>query len=198
MSRILLLVFGLLALPNHGPHAQDAEIEGRLFAVRFTVGPSWDEAKPFAEQKHAAEHSANLRRMREEGLVVLGGRFADIGMIVVQAPDASTVRAQLARDPSLEAGTFRVTVDEYRPFFVPATPRAESAETTETEVVHRAIAAFNAHDADAFAALCAEDVKWLGLAGDSLSVDGAGRGASESGSPAISRPCRTCAPRSPA
>lgn len=167
----------LLGSDGHGrtPAEHDSATDADLFTVRFTTGPGWDASKPFPEQKRAAEHSANLRRMREEGLIAFGGRFADIGLIVVRAPDEAAVRSQLARDPSLEAGTFRVAVDEYRPFFAPAAPPPEPAETTEVEVVRRAIAAFNAHDADAFAALCAEDVKWLGIAGDSLSVDGAGR-----------------------
>lgn len=178
MSRAILLLLCALTLPIHDGRTQaehGSAADADLFAVRFTTGPNWDATRPFAEQKHAADHSANLRRMREEGLIAFGGRFADTGLIVMRAPDEAAVRSQLARDPSLEAGTFRVAVDEYRPFFAPAAPSSEPAETTEVEVVRRAIAAFNAHDAEAFAALCAEDVKWLGVDGDSLSVDGAGR-----------------------
>lgn len=57
----------------------------------------------------------------------------------------------------------------------PASAPAPPMESAEIAVVREAIAAFNAHDAAAFAALCADDVKWFGIAGDAQSVDGEGR-----------------------
>ena len=88
----------------------------KLFAVTFTVGPNWDPAKPPPDQAFFKEHSANLARLRAENISVLGGRYGDKGLLLVRAPDAAAVAAQLARDPSLAAGTFTATVDEYRPF----------------------------------------------------------------------------------
>lgn len=88
----------------------------KLFAVTFTTGPKWDPAKPPQDQAFFKEHSANLARLRTENISVLGGRFGDKGLLLVRAPDAAAVRAQLARDPSLAAGTFVATVEDYLPF----------------------------------------------------------------------------------
>jgi uncharacterized protein YciI len=88
----------------------------KLYAVTFTTGPNWDAAKPAAEQKFMREHSANLARLRTAGISVLGGRYADKGLLLVRAPDEAAVRAELAQDPSLAAGVFQATVDEYQPF----------------------------------------------------------------------------------
>lgn len=70
-----------------------------LFAVRFTVGPKWDPAKAPNEQAHFAEHSANLSRLRKEGVLVIGARFGEVGLVVLRLPDEDSVKAQLARDP---------------------------------------------------------------------------------------------------
>ncbi len=88
----------------------------KLFAVTFTTGPKWDPAKPPQDQAFFKEHSANLARLRTENISVLGGRYGDKGLLLVRATDAAAVRAQLARDPSLAAGTFVATVEEYLPF----------------------------------------------------------------------------------
>lgn len=82
----------------------------KLFAVLFRTGPAWDAAKPPGEQAHFREHSRNLAEMRKAEKIVLGGRYADVGLVVVRAADEMEVRALLANDPSLAAGVFKADV----------------------------------------------------------------------------------------
>jgi len=158
--RVLLLLL-LLSL--------DACADG-LYALRFTTGPAWDASKPAQEQKFFAEHSAGLARLRREGVVALGGRFADTGLIVVRAASAEEARALVAGDPSVGAGVFKVAVDEMWLFY-PWSPPASA----ELACVRSSVEAFNKHDAAALTALYAADLKWWSVSdkGLSLEVDGA-------------------------
>ncbi len=75
----------------------------KMFAVRLTTGPAWDTAKPPHDQAGMREHSANIARMRREGVLVLGARFGDTGLIVLRGPDAAAAQAQFAPDPAAAA-----------------------------------------------------------------------------------------------
>ena len=119
MRQILtLLAFALLL--GHGSASAAAEpgpTEEPLFIVHFTTGPSWAADKPFPQQQHAADHSANLRRLRDLGVLVLGGRHGATGMIVLRSPSIAAARAQIEQDPSVGVGVFAYTIEEFRPFY---------------------------------------------------------------------------------
>jgi ketosteroid isomerase-like protein len=88
-----------------------------LFIVTFQTGPAWTAGKPPAEQAAFAEHGANLQRLRREGVIALGARYADKGMIVTRFPDEAAARREIGADPGVKAGTFTFEVAELRPFF---------------------------------------------------------------------------------
>ena len=88
----------------------------RLYAAVVRTGPSWDPAKAPGAQLHFKEHSANIRRLGAEGKLALGGRFGDLGLLVVRAGSEAEARALFDADPSVAAGTFRVEVNEWRTF----------------------------------------------------------------------------------
>jgi uncharacterized protein YciI len=88
----------------------------RTFAVSFRTGPGWDNAKPPNEQKHFGDHSANLRKLRQEGRILLGGRFGDVGLILLRATGDEEARALLAVDPSITAGVFVADVQPWSTF----------------------------------------------------------------------------------
>lgn len=129
----------------------------KLFAVTFTTGPKWDAAKPPQAQAFFKEHSEHLARLRTEQHSVLGGRYADKGLLLVRAATEADVDALLARDPSLAAGTFQATVDEYRPFQHGDT--RPPLATTEASVVRAALAAYNARNTAAVLAHFAPDAQ---------------------------------------
>jgi hypothetical protein len=149
----------------------------KLFAVTITTGPAWDAAKPASEQKFFREHSVHLARLRAENVSVLGGRYGDKGLVLVRAADEAAARAELAKDPSIAAGVFQATVEEYRPFQHGDT--RPPLATPEVAVVRAALAAYNTHEAAAVAAHYAGDIKWFGVAGDKQSLEGEGRAAVE-------------------
>jgi hypothetical protein len=98
-------------LPGAMPQAQQpAE---RTMALVFTTGPGWDASKPPNAQAHFGSHSANLRRLKEAGVIVAGGRFGPYGLILVRAPTADSARAMLVPDSSLVVGTFKVDVSPW-------------------------------------------------------------------------------------
>ena len=82
----------------------------RTIALVFTTGPAWDTSKPPNTQAQFGSHSANLRRLKDAGAIVAGGRFGAYGLILVRAPSVDSARAMLAPDSSLVVGTFKVEV----------------------------------------------------------------------------------------
>ena len=143
-----------------------------LFAVRLTKGPAWEEARPPNEQAGMREHSANIARMRREGVLVLGARFGELGLLVLRLPDEAAVRTQLAPDPAIAAGIFHVQVDAYSPF---AHGTTAWLTTPEAIVLRSYLEAGNRLDADAVVALCAGDFAWYNVESDRLAPEVQGR-----------------------
>lgn len=115
---IILAMVGWTA----GASAQDASEqvtpdEPSLFAVEIRIGKAWDPARPPQEQAYFREHSANLRRMRDAGILVVGARYSDIGLVIVSAATAADVRAQMDQDPAVSAGTFVYEVHPLAVFY---------------------------------------------------------------------------------
>ena len=169
---LLAAALGLLALPAA---AQQPAPPDTLFAVRFTTGPNWDATKAPNEQALFKEHSANLSRMRRDRVLVIGARYGEVGLVVLRLPDEDAVKAQLAHDPSIEAGTFTAKIDRFMPFMHGSTPAPLA--TAEAVALRAYYDAFNKHDADGTAAFLAEDVKWFSVSGDTQSLDGDNRAA---------------------
>ena len=90
---------------------------GLLFAVEIKTGPAWDAAKPPQDQAHFREHSANLRRLREQGVLLMGARYADKGLVVLRAASEGDAHALLKDDPSFQAGVFKYELHEFRVFY---------------------------------------------------------------------------------
>ena len=144
----------------------------KLFAVRLTTGPAWDAAKSPNDQAGMREHSANIARLRREGLLVLGARFGELGLLVLRVPDEAAVQAQLAPDPAIAGGVFKVQVDVFSPF---AHGNTAWLTTPEAVVLRAYLDAFNRHEPDAVTAFCAENLKWFAFEDanpDFLKVEG--------------------------
>jgi len=107
------------ASPAAGAASATADAAAALpqFAVEIRTGPGWDANKPPQEQAQFREHSAHLRRLRDEGHILLGARYADKGLLVVVAADAAAVRALFDADPSMKAGTFVYALHPFSVFY---------------------------------------------------------------------------------
>ncbi len=169
-TALLLALLTLALAPLRLAAAANAAPAEPLFAVTFTTGPKWDATKPPQDQAFFKEHSAHLARLRTENVSVLGGRHGDKGLLLLRARDLAAARAAVAADPSVAAGTFAATVEEFRPFQHGDT-RAPLA-TPEAAVVREFFAAFNRQEPAAFA-LLADHIHVVSLDPDeNLSLNG--------------------------
>lgn len=105
---------GVSAPPTALPSLPDGL---KPFAVEFRTGPGWVADKPAQEQAQFREHSANLRRLREAGLLILGARIAERGFIVLAAADEAAARAEIERDPAVQAGVFQFALNPMAVFY---------------------------------------------------------------------------------
>jgi uncharacterized protein YciI len=113
MSWTWTLALALSAPPATTPPKAPAN---DVFALVFRTGPAWDASKAPTDQPFFADHSRNLRDLRAEGRVLLGGRLSDQGLVLVRAASAQEARALADRDPSVKHGTFQVEVHPFYPF----------------------------------------------------------------------------------
>ena len=125
-SASFVLISGVSLVAAQSRPVGGIDAQPRLFAVEITVGAKWDGAKQPHEQALFKEHSANLRRLRESGVLVMGARYADRGLLVVSANSETEVRTMLDLDPSFEAEVFKYRVHPFAVFYggtLPATTR---------------------------------------------------------------------------
>jgi uncharacterized protein YciI len=95
----------------------EAPVQKNLYAVEIKTGPAWDASKATHEQIHFREHSANLKNLRDQGKLVLGARYGDRGLIVVESPTEAEARAMFDQDPSIAAKVFAYTLFDFNVFY---------------------------------------------------------------------------------
>lgn len=77
--------------------------------------------------------------------------------------------------------------------FSPMTALPEAPEQADrTGIVRQFVDAFNAHDADAMAALVSDDVKWLSVAGTEVAVEVEGKAALVEAMSGYFKSCPSC------
>ena len=109
---LLALAVSLVAASSQTPAPSPT-----LYAAVFKTGPKWDTGKAPAEQALFREHSANLAKLRAAGTVIVGARYADVGLIVVTAGSEADARKLFDADPSIAAGTFALDVHRFSVFY---------------------------------------------------------------------------------
>ncbi|MGI9219659.1 MAG: YciI family protein [Woeseiaceae bacterium] len=109
--KIQLLMTVLCVMPGATLAEEPAVAESlSWFAVEISVGPGWDESISPYEQAYFKEHSAHLAELRQAGHIVMGARYSDVGLLVIQALAAEDVRDLMDGDPSMQAGTFQYSI----------------------------------------------------------------------------------------
>ena len=89
----------------------------QYFIAIFSRGTAWDDGKPANEQIGFKEHSENLRRLRAEKKISIGGRYADKGMVIVEAKNEDDARTLFAADVMVSKKTFTLELHQFRPFY---------------------------------------------------------------------------------
>lgn len=88
-----------------------------LFAVELRVGSRWEPAKQPHEQAYFREHSANLKRLRDDGQLVLGARYSDKGFLVLAAASEADAKTLLEADPSIQNEVFAFQIHPFNVFY---------------------------------------------------------------------------------
>jgi hypothetical protein len=119
ISHVLLtMILGLTfsAVQPAAPTPQEPAAK-QYFIVIFSRGPAWEDAKPANEQVGFKEHSENLRRLRTEKRIPIGGRYGEKGMVIVEAKDEDEARSLFATDIMVQKKTFALELHQFRPFY---------------------------------------------------------------------------------
>ena len=97
-------------------NAQTPNASDGLFIVTYSVGSAWDVNKQPNEQLYFKEHSADLSKLRKEGVIKAGARFADKGMIVINA-SSLTPREIILSDKAVIHKLFYADVQKLNVFY---------------------------------------------------------------------------------
>ena len=118
LSVILTIVLCCLSLAQSAdrPAQQTAQAKQYFIAI-FSRGTDWEDAKPANEQIGFKEHSENLRRLRAEKKIAIGGRYGDKGMVIVEATSEDDARSLFVADVMVSKKTFTLELHPFRPFY---------------------------------------------------------------------------------
>ena len=111
------------AQPSTSSPSLPAQLAPLLFAVELRIGPKWDPSRRPAEQAYFREHSANLKRLRENGQLLFGARYSDKGLLLLGVDSEAIARAAIEDDPSVQNGIFSFTIhplNVFHPGCIPA------------------------------------------------------------------------------
>ncbi len=88
-----------------------------LYIVTYTTGPAWDTNKQPQEQPGFKEHSANLSKLRKDGIIKAGARYADKGIIVVTAKTIIAAKELINADVAVVNKLFVADVQKLNVFY---------------------------------------------------------------------------------
>lgn len=103
---------------SFGANAGAAEAPPQsLFIVHFETGPSWNESLALNDQPGFREHSANLSRLRSEGIIVFGARYDDLGIVFLDVEALDEAKSLMEADPGVRSGIFSYRAAPLRVFY---------------------------------------------------------------------------------
>lgn len=116
MSYRSIILLGLLFIvaTSFTGKQQDAK---KLFIVIYTPGGNWDPAKQPQDQSFFNFHSKRLQNYRKEGMILLGARYSNKGMIIMPAENEDEIRKIVFADSAVIVKTFSAEVFPYNVFY---------------------------------------------------------------------------------
>ncbi|MEM1138188.1 MAG: hypothetical protein AAGI07_20335, partial [Bacteroidota bacterium] len=94
-----------------------AQNTNQWYAMVYTLGSKWDTTKQINDQAYFEAHSIHLANLRKEGLIALGGRYADKGFMLLKANSLQEAQNIIQKDSSVIYGTFKVDLHPFDPFY---------------------------------------------------------------------------------
>jgi hypothetical protein len=118
-SRVLIAIVISLTFSFAQPatHSSQEPAPKQYFIAIFSRGPAWDDSKPANEQVGFKEHGENLRRLRTEKRIPIGGRYGEKGMVIIEAKNEDEARSLFASDVMVLKKTFALELHQFRPFY---------------------------------------------------------------------------------
>ena len=108
----IFLPVALLAQSQTPPPPTDS-----LFIITYTTGPAWDKSKNPGDQPWFKEHSANLGKMRKDGIIKLGARHGEKGMIVLSVASREAAANLVFNDPAVVNKLFNAELEKLSVFY---------------------------------------------------------------------------------
>jgi len=115
MNALLLTTLVLVCISS--AFAQGDPPVDSLYIVTYAIGPAWDNTKPPNEQPYFMDHSANLGKLRKEGVIKAGVRYAEKGIIFITASSLQTAREIVFADQAVVNKLFKAEVQKVNVFY---------------------------------------------------------------------------------
>ena len=112
-----IILFSIAVSISTMATAQDQPSKDSLYVVSYTTGPSWDQTKPPNEQTHFATHSKHLSTLRKEGVIKMGARAGEKGIIVFSAKTYEAAKEIINGDMAIKEGLFNTDIQKFNVFY---------------------------------------------------------------------------------
>ncbi|HEV8112525.1 MAG TPA: YciI family protein [Planctomycetota bacterium] len=121
-SSRLAFFLALLATSTLSCRAAPPANPKKAYSFVFLVtGPKAAEKTPEENRTIMTGHMANMKRLSEEGMLLIAGPFAKPtpddqlrGIFILDTPEITTARAWVQTDPGVEAGAFAIEIVPFR------------------------------------------------------------------------------------
>lgn len=111
-----LLLFVVLGCVISG-YAQTESRKDSLYIVTYTTGVAWDQTKSPAEQPYFKDHSGHLNKLRKEGVIKFGARYADKGIIVIAVANTAVAKDIIFKDQAVINKLFHADLQKLNVFY---------------------------------------------------------------------------------
>lgn len=88
-----------------------------LYMVTYTTGANWSTSKSPAEQPYFKEHSLHLSQLRKDGVIKMGARHGERGMIVIAAANFLRAKELIEADQAVQNKLFTAEVQKFNVFY---------------------------------------------------------------------------------
>lgn len=105
-----LLVFTL-------PMTTSAQTADSVYIVTYTTGKAWNNTIKFHEQPYFKEHSTHLSALRKNGVIQLGVRDREHGILFIYASNLTHAKDLIESDLAIVNQLFNVSVEKANVFY---------------------------------------------------------------------------------
>lgn len=108
----------ILAMTLTAPSlAASAQVPDSVYIVTYTTGKAWNNAIKAHEQPYFKEHSTYLSNLRKNGVIQLGVRDREHGILFIYATDLKHAKELIESDVAIVNQLFSVVVEKANVFY---------------------------------------------------------------------------------